>query len=98
VHGSEYQPAGVPDICGVYKGYSIWCETKMPGNKPSMVQWKMIRDLRATGALVVVAYSLQDAVQMINHIDAHEHARDNCYCLYHAPIDLQQKLADKDYK
>jgi hypothetical protein len=98
VHGSEYQPAGIPDISGVYKGLSIWCETKMPGNKPSMVQWKQIRDLRRAGALVVVAYSVTDAVQMLDHIDECNHPFDDCDCLYSAYIDLAQKLADKDYK
>lgn len=98
VHGSEYQPAGIPDISGVYKGYSIWCETKMPGNKPSMVQWKQIRDLRFAGALVIVSYTLQDAVQMLEHIDADEHTYDACDCLYSAPINLSEIMINGDYK
>ena len=98
VHGSEYQPAGIPDISGVFKGHSVWCETKMPGNKPSMVQWKRIRDLRRVGALVIVSYTLTDAVQMLEHIAANEHARDDCGCPYGAPIDLRQQLDDGDFK
>ena len=98
VHGSEYQPAGIPDVCGVFMGYSVWCETKRPGNKPSMVQWKQNRDLRRAGALVVVAYTLADAVQMLNHVSSNNHARDNCTCPYVEPIDLLEKRQTGDYK
>lgn len=98
VHGSEYQPAGIPDISGVFQGWSIWCETKMPGNKPSMVQWKMIRDLRRAGALVIVSYTVADAVQMIDHIASGDHTCDNCACLYSEHIDLQEKLDKGDYR
>jgi hypothetical protein len=98
VHGSEYQPSGIPDISGVFLGHSVWCETKMPGNKPSMIQWKQIRDLRRRGALVIVSYTLTDAVQMLKHIESNEHARVDCGCLYVEPIDLLQKKRDKDYK
>lgn len=98
VHGSEYQPAGIPDISGVFMGHSVWCETKMPGNKPSMIQWKRIRDLRRVGALVIVSYTLTDAVQMLEHIASGMHSRKNCECLYVAPIDLQEKLEKGDFK
>lgn len=97
VHGSEYQPAGIPDICGVFLGHSVWCETKMPGNKPSMVQWKQMRDLRRAGALTIVSYTLTDAVQMLDHVQSNEHARTNCSCPYVQPIDLRQKRLSGDY-
>lgn len=98
VHGSEYQPAGIPDISGVFMGLSVWCETKMPGNKPSMVQWKMIRDLRRAGALVIVAYNVKDAVQMLDHVSSNQHTLNECDCLYSADIDLLKKRQDKDYR
>lgn len=98
VHGSEFQPSGIPDISGVFQGYSVWCETKMPGNKPSMIQWKRIRDLRRAGALVIVSYSVADAVQMLEHIATGEHTLTDHACLYQAPIDLQEKLDTHDYK
>lgn len=98
VHGSEFQPAGTPDISGVFMGWSIWCETKMPGNKPSMVQWKVMRDLRRAGALTIVSYTVADAVQMLDHIASGDHSFDACACLYVADIDLREKLETKDYK
>lgn len=98
VHGSEYQPTGIPDISGVFMGWSVWCETKMPGNKPSMAQWKKIRDLRRVGALVIVSYTVADAVQMLEHIRTNEHTGDDCGCLYLEPIDLREKLRTNDYR
>lgn len=92
VHGSEYQPAGIPDITGIYNGVSVWCESKMPGNKPTMIQWKRMRDIRANGGVTVVAYSVKDAVQMITHIMMNEHVTCNFDCLYSEPIDLMEKL------
>lgn len=97
VWGNEMTPVGTPDISGVVKGWSIWCESKMPGNKPSMAQWKRIRDLRRAGALVVVAYSVKDAVQMIDHVLSNDHTFDECDCLYVEEIDLVKKRQDGDY-
>ena len=92
VHGSEMQPAGIPDICAVYKGRSIWCESKMPGGHGlSQIQRYRINHIREAGALVVVAYSVEDAVQMIDHIETSDctHARNEC--LYRAHIALEKK-------
>lgn len=98
VHGNEYTPAGTPDICGVFMGFSVWCETKMPGNKPSMIQWKRMRDLRRAGALTIVSYTLTDAVALLEHIQLGEHKRIDCRCVYTEPIDLLQKRKDNDYR
>lgn len=98
VHGSEFQPSGIPDISGVYESYSVWCESKMPGNKPSMIQWKRIRDIRAAGGLVVIAYSVEEAVQMLKHIATSDCTHAYNECLYSEHIDLVKKKADGDYK
>lgn len=97
VHGSEFQPAGIPDISGVYESYSVWCESKMPGNKPSMAQWKKIRDIRRRGGLVVIAYDVVSAVQMLEHIDTSDCTHEYNECLYSEHIDLFQKKRDGDY-
>jgi len=98
VHGNEFTPRGTPDICGAYKGYSIWLETKMPGNKPTLIQWKRMRDWRASGAFTCVPYSVEDAVQMLDHIDTCDHAINDEECLYRAPIDLEYIIEHKMYK
>lgn len=98
VHGNEFTPRGTPDICGVYKGFSIWLETKMPGNKPTLIQWKRMRDWRAAGSFTCVPYSVQDAVQMLDHIDTCNHSINDEQCLYRSPIDLKHIIANKLYK
>lgn len=96
VHGSEFQPSGLPDISGVYRGYSVQCETKMPGNKPSMIQYRMHNKMRRAGALVVVSYSVEEAVQMLEHIRSNEHTRDMCDCLYVQQVDLRALVYGTD--
>lgn len=81
VHGSEMQPAGIPDISGVYDTFSVWCETKMPGNKPSAIQVHRINQIRKAGGLVVIAYNQHDAEEMLDHLDSGEHDED-CRCTY----------------
>lgn len=90
VHGSEYQPAGTPDISGAYRGWSVWCETKMPGNKPTLIQYKRMNDLKQAGALTVVSYNVEDAVQMLEHIRSGDHTYEHCQCLYVELYDLQE--------
>lgn len=68
VHGSEYQPAGIPDIVGAYKGQFIACETKMPDGELSAIQRFRIARIRHAGGLVVVAYSFADAQQFLFHV------------------------------
>lgn len=84
VWGNEYQMAGVPDVSGTFLGFSVWCETKMPGNKPSPIQVHRINQIRKAGGLVVVAYSVKQAVEMLKHIESGEHEQD-CQCEYLAP-------------
>lgn len=80
VHGSEYQPAGIPDISGIYQGWSVWCEVKLPGNKPSDIQEHRISQIRSAGGLVVVAYSMNEAQALIDHLD--EGHTPHCRCEY----------------
>ncbi len=91
VHGGEFQMAGIPDISGVWEGRSIWCETKMPGNKTSLVQDVRINQLRKAGAHVVVAYSVADAAEMIQHLQTMSRIHATCdvdECLYTTLKDL----------
>ena len=69
VHGSEFQTSGIPDISGVYRGISVWCETKMPGNKPSKIQEYRIEQIRKSGGQVVVAYSVEEALKLLDEVD-----------------------------
>lgn len=72
VHGSQFQPAGIPDIIGVYRGTFIACETKMPGNKPSRIQAYRIKQITAAGGKCVVAYSVEEAEALLDAIESNE--------------------------
>lgn len=87
VHGSEMQMAGVPDIAGTFRGLSVWCETKMPGNGPSRIQLHRIKQIRMAGGLVVVAYSVEEATEMLKHIESGDHVKE-CGCIYSVPGEL----------
>lgn len=80
VWGNEFQMSGVPDIAGTFLGWSVWCETKMPGNAPSKIQEFRIKQIRDAGGLVVVAYSVKDAIDLLDHIE-NDHTPD-CSCIY----------------
>lgn len=85
VHGNEYTMAGVPDIAGTFLGWSVWCETKMPGNKPSKIQLRRHHQIRKAGGLVVVGYSVTDVMEMLDHLENGEHFAADCTCTYSLP-------------
>lgn len=64
VHGSPFQKAGVPDIIGCYKGRFTGIEVKMPGNYPTLIQRACMNLLKAAGARVGVAYSVEEALEI----------------------------------
>lgn len=90
VWGNEFQMSGVPDISGTFMGWSVWCESKMPGNKPSPIQAKRMNDIRDAGGLCVVAYNVSEALQMLEHIESGDHSRLQCNCLYTQKFDLTE--------
>jgi len=62
-------PTGIPDIIGVcgpafkhskHLGMLIAVEVKVPGNKPTEAQERMIGELRAHGAYVGVIHSVDE--------------------------------------
>lgn len=70
VHGGPTQMAGIPDISAVYRGVSLWFETKQPGEEPEPIQALRHRQLRAAGAVVTVPHSLAEARAVLDRIDA----------------------------
>lgn len=68
VWGSEHMMAGLPDIIGCYRGWFIAVETKMPGNTTSRRQDFVIDKIRKAGGRVVVAYSVSDALGMLDGV------------------------------
>ena len=60
VAGGPYQQAGVPDIVGCLGGKFFAIEVKVPGNKPTPLQEKVMQDIENAGGAVSVAYSVDD--------------------------------------
>lgn len=71
VHGSEFMMAGLPDIVGCYRSIFFGIEVKMPGNKPSKIQARRLREIGQAGGMTCVAYDVPDAMGVIRAIDAY---------------------------
>lgn len=64
IHGSEYMPAGVPDIVGCYKGRFFAFETKVPEKRSntSVMQERMMEKIRNAGGKAQVVCTIEEAV------------------------------------
>jgi Holliday junction resolvase len=70
VHGGPMTMAGVPDICAVYNGWSLWIETKMPeGSAPTPIQVHQHGRIRAAGGVVIVARSVAYVESVLDGLD-----------------------------
>jgi hypothetical protein len=64
-HGNQYSRIGLPDIVAVWKG-KIYCfETKVEGNKPTLLQQATIKKLKEAGAIAEVVYSLEEVKELM---------------------------------
>ena len=52
--------AGIPDLLAIKEGRAYFIEVKREGNKPSELQLYRLKELQSYGAVVIVAYSLDD--------------------------------------
>ena len=77
-HGSVYGAGGMPDIYVLVPSapYAIpvHIEVKLPGNKPTPRQEKVMRDLRKAGAVAVWVDNLRAVEQLIANL-REEHPR-----------------------
>jgi len=48
-HGSQFSPAGLPDLCAIKDGLFIAIEVKVPRKKPTPVQLAWIADINDHG-------------------------------------------------
>lgn len=66
VHGGPMTMNGVPDICGVYEGYSIWIETKQPGGVVSEIQRVRHAQIAQAGGVVTILRSVEEAREWLS--------------------------------
>ena len=46
IYVGPFQPAGIPDLVMCVRGVFIALEVKLPGEEPSKIQWKNIREIQ----------------------------------------------------
>lgn len=61
--------SGVPDICGVYKGKSIWIEVKSVEGKLSPQQVRVGSRIKSAGGEWIIARSVEDVKSLLQRID-----------------------------
>lgn len=66
IHGGPCQQAGLPDICIVWHGLSLWVETKCYGNTTTPIQDLVHSKIRAAGGHVLVAYSVKEVEEWLS--------------------------------
>ena len=64
-HGSEYQPAGLPDLIGCLHGRFFGLEVKEPDEPPSAIQEEEIADIIAAGGIAGVIETFEEAVALL---------------------------------
>lgn len=69
VHGGPYQPAGIPDIVGCFRGHFFGIEDKKESNTATAIQVKTQRDIVRAGGVTTVAYSVDDAMAVLDAIE-----------------------------
>jgi len=68
-HGSQYSEAGAPDINACYRGRSVQIEVKRPGEKPTRIQLKRLREWQETGAVVGWVTDLEGVKKIIEELE-----------------------------
>jgi len=64
-HGNQYSVKGLPDLMCMYQGKMICIEVKIEGNKATELQQATLKKLADAGAIVCVAYSIEDVKKML---------------------------------
>ncbi|ABW18841.1 VRR-NUC domain-containing protein [Alkaliphilus oremlandii] len=65
-HGGMYQVAGIPDLILCYMGHFVALEIKRPGEKPTKLQEKVLKDIQEAGGISVVVHSLLDVKSVLD--------------------------------
>ncbi len=68
VHGGPMQRAGIPDVCGVYRGQAVYLELKMPKGKPSKLQEHTMKLIRRAGGTSEVVYCWEDVRKIVDKL------------------------------
>lgn len=61
---------GTPDLVGSYRGVALAIECKLPGNKPTAIQERRLKEWTEAGAIVAVVSSPREATMILDVIDS----------------------------
>jgi len=64
-HGGIYGTSGIPDIICCYKGRFIAFEVKQPGNKPTILQQQVIKDIIRCGGYALKVDSVTQVKEVV---------------------------------
>ena len=66
IYVGPFQQAGIPDLLGCVEGLFFALEVKVPGEEPSEIQQKTMRDIRVVGrAIARTVTSPEQAVRVV---------------------------------
>jgi hypothetical protein len=68
-HQTAHGQIGTPDVLGCVRGRMVAIEVKRPGRRPTDAQFGAMRRWQAAGALVGWACSVEDARQLLDHVN-----------------------------
>lgn len=68
MHGGAMQVSGLPDLCLVYKGRSVWIEVKAEGKTATPLQVQTMQRLEAAGAVCGVATCVEEAKTILSRV------------------------------
>ena len=70
VHGGDnpFQRVGIPDLLCCVEGQFIGLEVKQPGEEPSRVQRKVLREIGAAGGITAVVTTVGEVADLLGDI------------------------------
>ena len=69
VHGSLHSQAGEPDIDACVRGRAVKIEVKLPGERPTPVQYAALRRWQRAGALAGWCDSKHGLEELLRHVE-----------------------------
>jgi hypothetical protein len=70
IHGDDsYQEAGIPDLLVCWRGRFIGLEVKLPGNTPSPLQEKVLREISRAGGIAEVVTSVEQVRNLLAKLE-----------------------------
>ncbi len=70
IHGDDsYQEAGIPDLLVCFRGRFIGLEVKLPGETPSPLQEKVLREIKGSGGIAAVVTSVEQVRNLLAKLE-----------------------------